>query len=161
MASVAQPGRAEDFAARVEAGTKELYHRLLTSYMAQVRWREGLRAVGYELRAFLIEDPARAREMVLESADGNERAREIRERGVGQLTALIDFGRTEAPQPERIPPKTAEVLAGAIYNRIHVALERGTDHLTIAMVQELLYTAVLPYLGREAALEELRTPPPR
>lgn len=153
--------RDEAFAERVEAGTKELYHRLLEAYTARGGdWREGLRAVGYELRAFLIEDPERAREMVLETSEGDQRARAIRERGIDQLTTLIDFGRTEARDPDSIPATTAALTAGAIYNRIHVALEQGTDHLTPEMVRELLYTAVLPYLGREAALEELRTPPP-
>jgi hypothetical protein len=158
---VAASRRDQAFAERIEAGTGELTERLLAAYLAESGWRKGLRAVAYELRRFLLEDPTRAREMVLESALAEDRAREIREQGIARLTALIDLGRAEAADPDSLSPATAAVTAGAIYNRMHRGLEEGPENLTTEMVRELLYAAVLPYLGREAALEELRLPPPR
>lgn len=149
----------EEFCAAVQAGTDELLARAGAAFAAREGWREQLRAVAYEMRDFLREDPERARVMVVESFSAYERSRQIREGGMAALAALIDLGRAELADPESVPAKTAELTAGAVYNRIHTAIEAG-EPLTDEMVRELMYTAVRPYMGREAALAELELPRP-
>jgi AcrR family transcriptional regulator len=144
--------------AALEFHTEALLARVGSAFLAQQGWANQLRAVAYELRDFLREDPARARLMVIEVLDAGPAAVAVRERGAGALTDLIDQGRSALQRPEAIPRSAAEIAAGAIYNRIHVGVERGVESLDDEMVRELMYTAVLPYLGIEAALRELDFP---
>lgn len=152
------------FDARVDAGAEELMTRVGGAYAAAYAeaeaWADGMRAVAYELRSFLLDDPGRARRMVLEAPFADQRTREVRERGIAGLTALIDLARAELPDPDAIPPTVAEITAGAVFNRMHRAVEAGPEALTVEMVRELMFTVVLPFLGLEAAMAELLIPPP-
>lgn len=144
----------------VRVGTEQLLPRLGAIFAAQAGWANQLRAVAYELRDFLVEDPARARAMTIEAPHGNAETRRIREGGIEALTALIDLGRNEVDEPDSVPRSAAQIAAGVIYSRIHVEVERGIAGLDDEMVRELMYTAVMPYLGIEAALAELGRPAP-
>lgn len=146
--------------AAVRAGTEQLLVRVGTVFAAEDRWADRLRAVAYALRDFLREDEGRARAMMLEAPHGNAETRRIREGGIEALTALIDLGRAELADPDSVPRSAAEIAAGVIYNRIHVEVERGVGGLDDEMVRELMYAAVMPYLGIEAALAELQSPRP-
>ncbi len=152
--------RSDAFADRVEAGTRELMQRVASAYGAESAWVDGMRAVAYELRRFLLEDPDRAREMVLEAPFADARTREVRELGIAGLTALIDLARAELPDPDSVSPTVAQITAGAVYNRMHRGVEAGPGALTVEMVRELMYAVVLPYQGVEAAMRELSVPPP-
>lgn len=146
--------------AAVRAGTEQLLVRAGAVFAAGDAWVDRLRAVAYGLRDFLREDPARARAMMLEAPHGNAETRRIRDDGIEALTALIDLGRGELDDPDSVPRTAAEIAAGVIYNRIHVEVERGVSGLDDEMVRELMYTAVMPYLGIDAALAELQAPCP-
>lgn len=160
MAGGSSAARLEDaeIERRVRAGTEELLARVGPVAAGSEAWIDQLRAVAYELRDFLREDEARARAMVLEAPHGNAETRRTRERGIALLVALVDRGREGLADPGSVPATTAEIAAGAIYNRIHTGVERGVETLGDGMVRELLYTAVRPYLGVEAALAELERP---
>jgi hypothetical protein len=144
-------GGGDELERAVRAGTEQLLARLAAVFAAQAAWVDGLRAVAYELRDFLREDPGRARAMVVEAPHGNEETRRIREQGIEALSALIDLGHA----PGSGPRPDARIAAGVIYNRIHAGVESGLEALDDGMVRELMYSAVLPYLGIEAALAEL------
>ncbi len=144
----------------VRDGTEQLLARVGAVFAAQDGWADQLRAVAYALRDFLREDEGRARAMMLEAPHGNAETRRIREGGIEALTALIDLGRGEVEDPDSVPRTAAQIAAGVIYSRIHVEVERGVDALDDEMVRELMYTAVMPYLGIEAALAELQAPRP-
>ena len=143
----------------VRAGTEQLLTRLGAGFGAEEGWANQLRAVAYGLRDFLVEDPSRAWAMMIEAPHGNAETRSIREAGIAALTALIDLGREELADPGLVPRSVAAITAGAIFNRIHAALEAGPE-LDDEMVRELMYTAVMPYLGLDAALAELEAPGP-
>lgn len=145
----------------VRAGTEQLLTRVGAVFAAQEGWADRLRAVAYELRDFLVEDPARARAMMLEAPHGNAETRRIREGGIEALTALIDLGRNEVADPASVPHSAAQIAAGVIYSRIHIEVERGVGALDDEMVRELMYTAVMPYLGVRAAVAELDVPAAR
>jgi len=144
-----------ELTAAVEAGTDQLLLRVSAAFGAQQGWASQLRAVAYELLDFLREDEARARRMVIEAAQAGEGPRQIRERGMEALTELIDLGRRELEDPASLPRSVAVIAAGTIYNRIHVRVERGVETLDAELVRELMFSAVLPYLGIEPALAEL------
>jgi hypothetical protein len=149
-----------ELTAAVEAGTDQLLLRVSAAFGGQRGWANQLRAVAYEMLRFLREDEERARLMVIEVLDAGEEARAIRDRGMLALTELIDLGRAELDDPGSLPRSVAEIAAGVIYNRIHVGVEAGVETLDAELLRELMFSAVLPYLGIEAALAELNAPPP-
>jgi hypothetical protein len=144
----------------VQAGTEELLTRVGAVFVSQQGWANQLRAVAYEMLRFLREDEVRARLMVIEAPDAGPATVAIREQGIAGLTELIDLGRQELDDPDSVPRSAAEIAAGVIYNRLHVGVEQGVETLDEEMVRELMHTAVLPYLGIEAALAELQMPAP-
>jgi len=123
-------------------------------------WREQMRAAAYAIVRFWQEDERRARMILIEVLSAGPRAQLARDEGMEMMVSLIDQGRQEMPDPELLSRATAEAVAGAIYNQMRVILEQGGIDRGREHVPELMYTVVLPYLGREAALEELEMPPP-
>ena len=98
--------------------------------------------------------------MVTEIRSASERARAIQSGGIQQMIDLLDEGRSATPDPERITKATAESLAGGILIQIYTAVGEGRLGPESELVPQLMYAAVLPYLGPESAAEELEIPPP-
>jgi hypothetical protein len=51
-------------------------------------------------------------------------------------------------------------MGGAIFNQIRIELEKGEAGDLTQLVPKLMYAAVQPYLGPEAAMEDLNRAPP-
>jgi AcrR family transcriptional regulator len=154
------PNQEERLCAALRAGTDELLERVVQAYAGEESWRDRLRAVAYEMLRFLREDHERARVMTVDVLSAGERAQLIRDQGMQGLIELIDQGRQELPDPDSMTRATAEGIGGAIYRRMRLAIAAGDFDALDRMVPELMYGAVLPYLGAEAAEEELTKPPP-
>jgi AcrR family transcriptional regulator len=150
----------ECFSLTVERGTEALLAAVGAAFLAEAGWRRQLRACAWALLDFLRADLDWARLMVSEAAGAPERAREARDRGMQALAALLDLARTELPDPSSVPPATDEVTAGAIYARIHLAVEEDGLAHGEQLVPELMYIAVRPYFGDAAARAELEEPRP-
>jgi AcrR family transcriptional regulator len=100
--------------------------------------------------------------MVTEIRTAGERAQQIQWRGIQRMIDLLDEGRTQAEDPDRISKATAESLAGGILTQIYAAISKGSLGPEAELVPDLMYAAVLPYVGSEVAAEELQiAPPPR
>ncbi|MGE5336046.1 MAG: hypothetical protein ACM3JL_01320 [Nitrososphaerota archaeon] len=107
-------------------------------------WRRRLRAALYALYRRRGGDPAFPAEEEIE-----------------ELADLIDEGRAEPGAPASLTRVTAEALSGAILQELYLAgARRRPLPPEDQMVPYLLYMAVLPYIGADAASEELRVPPP-
>lgn len=90
-----------------------------------------------------------------------ERPALLCEGGSGGLAELIDEGRAAPTTPASVTRVTAEALAGAIFHELCLAAAReGSRPVESELVPTLMFSAVLPYVGAEAAAEELRIPPP-
>jgi AcrR family transcriptional regulator len=136
---------------------------LLIEFAAAVagaeNWRSRLRVVAYAFQAWLAEDPARTHLMVNEIRTASERARQIQWRGIASMIDLLDEGRAEVAEPERLSRATAEGIAGGILTQIYEAAAHGSV-IRPEAVPGMLYAAYLPYLGAEIAGEELEMAPP-
>jgi AcrR family transcriptional regulator len=134
----------------------EFGERVLGAYEAHTTWHDSLWAAGWAAIAFLQEDPRRARFFAVEVSKAGDRAQARRDRVMQIFADLVDAGRAELEDPSRLSRATAEVVAGAIYYTIQNkilegSLDRGEDFLV-----ELIYIAMLPYYGVQAAEAELR-----
>jgi AcrR family transcriptional regulator len=144
----------------IERGTTVLLARCVTSFTGQETWRDALRAVAHTMLHFLQEDPQRARIMLVEVLSAGERAQLIRDQGMEALFEFIDLGRMELEDPDTLTRATAEAVGGAIFSRLRSAVECGDTATLPGLLPKMMYSAVLPYLGPEAAAEELEIPPP-
>jgi AcrR family transcriptional regulator len=148
-------GLEDCFAGAFEELAEEFLALLLGAYEVEGRWQDGLRAAAYATVRHLQDDPARAHFTVVESFNGGERALLVRDRVFTVLTSLIDDGRREPGASASMSDATAESLNGAIFRHMRLAMENNRTGRVEKVLPELMYAAVLPYLGPDAAAEEL------
>lgn len=127
---------------------------------AEEGWRNQLRAAMYEGVRFLREDLPRARFLYVEVLSAGTKALLVRDTNMEAMFDLVDLARTELDDPDSMSRSTAVSLAGGIYERLHVAIDRDDPSTWAARVPEFMYMLVLPYFGPEAAYRELSIPPP-
>jgi AcrR family transcriptional regulator len=130
--------------------------RIFARFDRSLTWRRQIRAAAEDFQRYLSEDHARAHFTVVDCNYAGERARLVRDSVFAGLFALIDEGRFEMEDPDSLTPATAESVGGAIFRQIRVTVEERRFEDLEGMVSNLMYSVVLPYLGPEAAAEELR-----
>jgi hypothetical protein len=78
-----------------------------------------------------------------------------------RVVDLVDAGRDEVGCPEAVGRGTAEAVVGSINALLLRRLgEDGEGMWSPQLLGEVMYIVVRPYLGHEAALEELRMAKP-
>ncbi|HUC08677.1 MAG TPA: TetR/AcrR family transcriptional regulator [Solirubrobacterales bacterium] len=133
----------------------EFCERVLSAYAGPSSWHDRIWAAGWAAMRFLGEDATRARFLVVEVNGTGNGAQARRDQALQRLADILDGGREELEKPDSVSRCTAEIVAGAIYGTVlgrveDGCLERGEDFLP-----ELVYMAVMPYLGSRAAEDEL------
>jgi AcrR family transcriptional regulator len=130
------------------------------AYDSEPEWVDALRAAAYASAQWFVEHPRDVRFGILGLLWASEMAQVRREAALREFVAMIDAGRRHAPDPDSIPPYTAEGVIGS-YVGIMTKRMPHEDIDPRGMVPELMYIAVRPYLGEDAAQRELAMPPPR
>ena len=122
-------------------------------------WRERLRATAYVLLRFLSEDERLTHFTVVEARRAASTSILMGE-GIGEIIDLLDEGRDQPGAPSNLTRATAESVAGGLFNQLYLAVGHENRLLESEVVPQAMYTAVLPYLGTQAAMEELEISPP-
>lgn len=151
----------EDCFFAVYSGELERFRRERDAATAGwISWRDRLRATAYALYRFLAVDERIRWLTAVEVRAASERSQLLIGEEVEALFELIDEGRQERPErSEQLSRATAESLGGGIFNQIYLVTgEKGEIAPESEIVPPLMYMAVLPYLGEEAAQEELEMP---
>jgi AcrR family transcriptional regulator len=147
-------GKYDCFLSAWQEMNEECMASLMHAYNSQQYWPDRLRAVAVEVVGSLCNDPSRAC-FAVEVLAAGDAARARRDMTMRVIASLIDAGRKEMDDPESVPHTTAEALAGSAYGQVYAKVVRGdTDELP-KLIPQLMSAAVMPYLGVEAALEEL------
>lgn len=123
-------------------------------------WRDRVRLVGYELLRFFREDEKASYFLIVEVRTAGEKALRVFGAEVEILVQLMDEGRLQPGAPATLTRSTAEQIAGGFFNQLYAIFNSEDLPPEEEIIPQLMYTAVLPYLGEEAALEELSIPPP-
>lgn len=131
---------------------------VLAAFQSRDRWREQVRAVALTLMEYLTANPDHARVLTLEDRMPRGRTWELLDHNIEVFTELIDLGRQEMDDPDSLTRATAEGLAGAVHEQLVARISRNGDPELPTLLAPLMYMVVRPYLGDEAALEELRRP---
>ena len=124
-------------------------------------WRSRLRATAYAAARYVRDHPRAIRFDMIAILEIGELAQAHRDRYVRRLVDIIDEGRGELADPSAVSRSAAEGVFGSIYRLLSRELVgKGRTGRAEEAVPELMYLAVRPYLGEEAAREELTIPPP-
>jgi AcrR family transcriptional regulator len=138
----------------------EFFERAQQAVAGQTGWRDRMRATAYALLRFLRADERVARLAAVEAQHGGEGALRLFVETFNRLVDLIDEGSAEAGGPESPSRATAIGIGGVVFTRLQEAVAEGELGLGEEEIPQLMYAAVFPYFGAEAADEELRIPPP-
>lgn len=138
----------------------EFFLRAQEAVEGQVGWRNRMRATGYALLRYLRADERVAHLAAVEAQHAGEGAQQLFLETFNRLVDLIDEGSAEASGPESPSRATALGVGGVMFARIQEAVAEGELGLGEEEIPQLMYAAVFPYLGAEAAEEELKIPPP-
>jgi AcrR family transcriptional regulator len=114
-------------------------------------WSVRLRdALAWALAA-LAEHPQAARVAFVEVLAAGPRALERRDRFADRLALLIADGIAAAPPGVAVPPSTPTAIVGAISELIAAHVRRGTAERLPALLPDLLYCALAPFVGPGSA----------
>ncbi|HET9198868.1 MAG TPA: TetR/AcrR family transcriptional regulator [Solirubrobacterales bacterium] len=130
------------------------------AFERESHWPDSLRAAAYAQARWVVDNPRKTRFGMLETLWVSELTSALRDQLFAEFVAMIDAGREVAADPESIPPLTAESVVGSIAQMVARHSEDRGGRDPIAGVPEMMYLAVRPYLGEEAARRELTIPPP-
>jgi AcrR family transcriptional regulator len=117
-----------------------------------VGWPERVRAAVATLLASFAAEPAFAWMCMVDVLTAGPRAVARYESAIRLIASLLDEGRTEAPAPDEVPAHTATtvVTGGAVLIRDRILAGR-TEQLP-EILPDIVYAALVPYLGQEQAL---------
>jgi AcrR family transcriptional regulator len=147
-------GKYDSFLSAWQEMNEECMEAMMRAYDSERNWPDRLRAVAREVVGSLCGDPGRAC-FAVEVLAAGDAARARRDMTMRVIASLIDAGRQEMEDPESVPYTTAEALAGSAYGQVYAKVVRGDTDALPQLVPQLMSAAVMPYLGVEAALEEL------
>lgn len=153
-------GKAEVTLRVMEACIADFRSRVELAYRSREHWPDNLRAAAYEAARWLTEDPMRTRWGMVSSVDAGDMVRARREEAFLWCASLIDDGRAVAPDPDAVPAGAPLVGIGAVAETLRRQQEGAVSADTVAIVPEMMYGAVRPYLGEAAARRELEIAPP-
>jgi len=147
----------DGFLAAFDAAALRLSARLeRAAEVDSENWRERLRLSLEELLRFVREEPDAAMTLVVDSRAATpaalQRRDELLERLADCLDAEVRAGVSEAPAPSAI---SAAGIVGGIESLLYSRLYRGEGDDLDSLLPSLMYFAVLPYEGHEAASEEM------
>jgi AcrR family transcriptional regulator len=137
----------------------ELCERLTVAADAATNWHDRMWAAGWAAMRFIQENPVRARFLLVEVNGVGSGAQGRRDRIVQRCADLLDGGRGESRKRGPMSRCTAEIAAGAIYGTVLAKLQDGAAERGEEFLPELIYMAVMPYLGSRVAEDELTVQP--
>lgn len=128
------------------------------AFDAEPAWPGSLRAAAYAHAEWILANPQKMRFGLLETVWASELTAALRDHLFGEYVAMVDAGREASGDPDSIPAGTALGVVGAITEVITRRLGEEGGRQLIDLVPEMMYLAVRPYLGEEAARRELTAP---
>ena len=151
--------REDCFLAAYELLAERALRGAQAAFAIDAPWSERLRAaLGWALEA-LAEHPHEARVAFVEVLGAGPRALAHRERTLAQLAQLIAEGREAAPPAVVVPVSTPTAVVGALGELIGAHVRRGAVAELPALLPDLLYCALAPFLGPAAAAEAVAEEP--
>ena len=138
----------------IDAGSAWMELRMREAASDAETWRDQLRGALAGLLGFLDEQPEVGRALLVEVHAAGPQAVGKRTEAMERAAAMVDLAREEGAAPA--PAISAEAIVAGILAVLHARLTARQADGYIRLLPELMYLAVLPYFGPEAATEEMR-----
>lgn len=145
----------ECFLAAYDIVTAGLLHGVSEAYERPGPWPRRIRAGLAELLRLLAAEPAFARMCIVEVLAAGPRAQQRRDDTMRRFTVFFDAGLRELPPAITAPSLVAESVVGAIYEIVYARIRRGETDTLPEILDDLVYVALVPFLGREQAARGL------
>jgi len=144
------------FLAAFDSAAARLRGRLAAAAAEGETWRDSLRLALADLLRFATEDPDAAMSLIVDARAACPAALHRRDELLDGFASCLDEQvRAESPSGARPSGIAAAGIAGGVEALLYSRLYRGeTDDLE-SLLAPLMYFAVLPYEGHEAASNEL------
>ncbi|MGN6188785.1 MAG: TetR/AcrR family transcriptional regulator [Conexibacter sp.] len=141
----------ECFLAAYDTVVEQLLSAVGQAYEQAEGWTQKVHDGLETFLAYLAAEPAFARMCIVEVVAAGPEARSRRDAAMRVFVDFLEPGQAEAPREVRVPACAAEVVVGGIYEIIYSRLQRNAANELIEMLPELLYCALVPYIGHAAA----------
>jgi AcrR family transcriptional regulator len=115
-------------------------------------WPERIRLGLQTLLRGLAAHPDGARLAMVESLSAGEPAVERLRCALASFVPILEEGLELAPSTDHLPPLTSEAVVGGIAAIVHRRVLEGHTAELPALLPDLLYFALMPYLGHHHAL---------
>jgi AcrR family transcriptional regulator len=112
-------------------------------------------AIG-SLLDYLSRNPIAARVGIVEGFGAGPRARTRYQEAVSAFFPFLDAARNHLDEPDRIPGQTARVIVGGVSALMFAEASSGNARHLPEVLPEMMYLAVVPYFGHEAAMAAMR-----
>jgi AcrR family transcriptional regulator len=146
-------GKEDCYLQALDAGA-EWVESAMREGATETTWRQQLRGALAGLLRFLDEQPEVGRALFVEVHAAGPAAIRKRTEAMERAAALIDLARQESGR--NAPDISAEAVVAGILAVLHGRLTANQkDDELLRLLPELMYLAVLPYFGAEAAKGEL------
>jgi AcrR family transcriptional regulator len=143
-----------------EAYAEDLQADVGAAFDAESVWPDSLRAAAYQMVRWISCHPEATWWGTVGLLEAGEAARARRDEIFAWAAGMIDAGRAVAPDPAAVPEQAATLVIGAIVETLGRKMQGGIGGEPVDGVRWLMYAAVRPYLGEDAAQAELEVPPP-
>ena len=140
----------------IDAGSAWVELAMRDAAAGETTWRGGLRGALSGLLTFLDERPAVGRALLVEVHAAGPRAVGKRTEALERAAAMMDLARAESGAAA--PAISAEAVVAGILAVLHTRLSGVQSARLHRLLPELMYLAVLPFFGPDAAAAEMRLP---
>lgn len=129
-------------------------------YLRAQTWREGLRAGAFGAAEYLRGARRERRYGERRMREGGPMEQAAKDAYLQRFVDLVDVGRCEMSDPDALDRSTAEAVIGSVHGLLLRRLEEtGEEGVRLEILDDLLYLAVRPYIGHDAALREVAASP--
>jgi AcrR family transcriptional regulator len=144
------------FIAAYDMVVAQLLTGVRVAYNEENTFGERLRAGLTAFLRFIAREPAFARMCIVEALAAGPEAVKRRNEAIAAFTKLIDDNARELGTTLEPPVLTAETIVGGIYEVVYSRIVAGEVRNLPLLLPDLLYSALLPYVGLEEAAAEYR-----
>lgn len=130
----------------------------LEHFARPVPWQERVKGALRDLLDALACNEDAARVLFVEVLAASPAALERQRQALDLFTSLIEQGRSLAPYANQLAPQTSEAIVGGIVSILHRRALQGEVAQLPALLPDLIYFALLPYLDQSEAMSVAELP---
>ncbi len=144
------------FHAAMELALAEAMGRIVAVYSPDKPWATMVRDAAATFLDLLATRPAFARMALVEAPSSGERAFELYASGKRVLQSLLERGRDDPVEEQAIPSSAGRAALSAAESLIVGQILAGNTARLGELLPDIVYIAMVPYLGQEEALRQSR-----